>query len=170
MLHIHNSIAEVKLSKLHFVILFFLASLIMVNAQSGYTFVKYAAISNGSGELFVLEYGYKSSGYNGYIKWRLTNNSNTTVYNISIADKVYTMTDGRSIGRSGETISSRLSPGESKSTYSDAVNSDEHGGFGAVSNPASISQLRVERPMIRFSLQRNGSTQDWADFGRLIVY
>ena len=148
----------------------FLLLFTSLNAQSGYTFVKYAAISNGSGELFVLEYGYKSSGYNGYIKWRLTNNSTQTVYNVSIGDKVYTMTDGSTISRSGESIANSLSPVSSKTTMSDAVNSDEHGGFGAVNNPAMISQLRVNRPIIRFSLQRNTSSQDWSNYGSVIYY
>ena len=142
-----------------------LISFTYVNAQSTWNYIEFAEVRNSSGTLFTLEYGIKSSGYNGYVKWRITNHNNTTVYNVSIADKEYTLSNGKKVSRSGGSITSTLGPGESKTTMSDAVNSDEHGGFGAKPNPATLTRLSLEQPMVKFAAEKYGTKYGWDSAG-----
>lgn len=135
------------------------------SAQSSWTYTEFAKVVNGSGTLFKLEYGIKKNGYNGYVKWRITNLSNQPVYNVSIADKNYKLSSGAIVKRSGENITSVLQPGESKTTMADAVNSDENHGSWSDKNDNPVTYLEVATPMIRFAFERYGNKVGWNTVG-----
>ena len=137
----------------------------LASAQSTWTYTEFAKVTNSSGTLFTLEYGIKSSGYNGRVKWRITNHTNTPVYAVSIAGKEYTLSNGKKVSRSGESITSTLGPGESKTTYSDPVNADENYGNWSDKNNNPVIRISLKTPMIRFATEKNGKKYGWDSAG-----
>ena len=116
-----------------------------------------------------MEYGIRSSGYDGYVKWRITNHTNITVYDVSIASKKYTLSNGKEVSRSMESITSTLGPGESKTTMYDAVNAADYGGSVTKTNPTTLSRLSLEQPMIKFAAEKNGKKHGWESAGTVIM-
>lgn len=106
-----------------------------------------------------------SEGYNGRIKWRLTNNTNATLYDLSISDKEYTLASGETVSCLGERITSTLAPGESKTTQSDAVNTTENYGAWSDKNDNSVVRIKLVTLMITFSLEKYGNRMSWNELG-----
>ena len=77
-------------------------------AQTGWTYHEYATISSANGTMFTLEYGVRSKGYDGLVKWKLTNHTQKPVYDVYIADRTYVLADKRVENRLGETMTTKL--------------------------------------------------------------
>ena len=136
---------------------------VTVSAQSSWNYTIFNEITNSTGVLFRLEFGIRKSGYDGYVRWRITNyTKNVTVYDVSIADKKYTLSDGRIVSALGENIASTLGPGESKTNIEpDAVNTAEHGGFSRKANPAGLKSVSMKQPYVQFAVEKNGKRYGW---------
>lgn len=134
-------------------------------SQSNWNYTEFAYVSNQSGKLFSLEYGIHKNGYNGRVKWRITNQSNQTVYDVGISDKSYTLANGKVVKRLGERITSSLAPGQSKETMSDAVNSSENYGNWSDKNDNPVRYLQLATPMIKFAMEKNGTRIGWDQVG-----
>ncbi len=121
---------------------------------------KFAEVTNSGGALLSLDACISPKGYNGRIKWGLTNHTNAMIYSVSIADKVYTLSSGRVVKRSGETLSSKIAPGETKFTMSDAVNTAEK---NYKNNP--VIKISLKQPMIKFATEKRGKRTGWESLG-----
>lgn len=137
-------------------------------AQSTVSYTEFARVSKNGAALFVLEYGIKSP-YDGYVRWKFTNNSNKTVYDVSINDKVYTLNDGQTVDRSGEQIASKIEPMDSKTSQPDAVNSSENTGTYSDKNSNGIKRLTVSRPTVELKTDKDGEKVGWDNFGTLEI-
>lgn len=124
----------------------------------------YAEVTNKTGVLFTLEYGMKKK-YNGYVKWRITNHTQMTVYDVSIANKEYTLANGKKVSRAAESLTSVLKPNDPKTTMADAVNSDENYGNWSDKNNNPVTSVLLKTPMIRFAAEKNGQKYDWSMAG-----
>ena len=132
-------------------------------AQSKWIYTEFAELYDGDNLFYTLEYGVKSSAYDGYLKWRITNHTGVAIYNVSIMDKEYTLSDGRKVSISSKKITTKLGGYEIKTTTVDVVNPDEYGGFGD-KNPATIKTLTIERPVIMFSVSESSfRLYGWGD-------
>ncbi|TDY13831.1 hypothetical protein [Meridianimaribacter flavus] len=140
-------------------------------AQSNWTFTKYAEVTNKTGTFFTLEYGILSTGYNGRIKWRITNHTQMPVYDVGIANKTYTLSNGEIVSKPGETFSRMLGPGESKESLSDAVNPMENYTKNWVTkNDNPIVKIHLDSPMIKFAAEKNGERYSWEKAGAVTLF
>ena len=154
------------LSILSFIVL--LAVCPAVHAQSDtWTYKEFARITKNGGTLFVLEVGMKSAGYDGYVRWRFTNKGNKTLYNIIISDKTYTLANGKTVDRSGEQVTLKLEPMDSKATEPDAVNSEENTGAYSDKNSNPAKRASFKGSIITFATEKDGTAKGWESYGTL---
>ncbi|MFK5985330.1 MAG: hypothetical protein QM479_07880, partial [Pseudomonadota bacterium] len=117
-------------------------------------------VKNSTGVLFTLDVCI-SSAYNGRVKWKFTNHTQSTVYNVSIANKIYTLSDSKVVNRSGETIKSKVLSGESTFTITDAVNTDENYGNWSDKNDNPVVSVSLGNPSIKFRNTIDGPIVSW---------
>lgn len=134
-----------------------------LNAQKNWDYTVYKTITNGGVKLFTLEYGINPKGYNGYVKWRLTNHTNKTIYDVSINDKTYTLSDGRVATQSGESMANTIGPGGFGTTMPDPVNSSEYALNSDKNFENPVKSLSVEYPEIKFK-DKDGNEYSWDSF------
>ena len=158
--------ASIKLSLFSMMLLFASSTAF---AKSNWDCTPFAEVVKEGSTLFTLASCISAKGYSGKVKWRLTNHTNMTIYGVSIADKVYTLADNRVVKRSGESLSSKIAPGETKSTMSDAVNSAENYGNWSDKNKNPVVKITLEQPMIKFAFEKRGKTHGWADGGSVVM-
>jgi hypothetical protein len=144
--------------------LFIFTCLTIAPNQNKWVYTTYAEVTNKTGTLFTLEYGVMKK-YNGYVKWKITNHTQMTVYDVGIANKEYTLSNGKIVKRSGESLTSTLKPGASKTNISDAVNSSENYGAWSDKNDNPVKSIRLKIPMIRFAAEKNGKRYAWSEAG-----
>jgi hypothetical protein len=144
---------------------FFLLS-ISSFCQTTYSFKLYSTVIRNDAIIYKLEYGVNSKGYDGQVKWRFTNNSDITLYDIMINDKKYTLTSGETKGRLAEMITSVLGPGKSvSSVVNDYVNSAENYGTYSDKNDNPVVDVSVKEPVIRFKTDKKGKSISWEQYG-----
>lgn len=158
--------ASIKLSFFSMVLLFASSTAF---AKSNWDCTPFAEVVKEGSTLFTLASCITAKGYSGKVKWRLTNHSNMTIYGVSIADKVYTLADKKVVKRSGESLSSKIAPGETKSTMSDAVNSSENYGNWSDKNDNPVVRITLEQPMIKFATEKKGKKYGWDRAGEVVT-
>ena len=78
------------MKKLMLIALFIGFNTMLLCAQDGWSYKKYATITNNNQEFFILEYGTNGSNYSKkQVRWRFTNKSDSTLYYVSIAKRNY---------------------------------------------------------------------------------
>jgi hypothetical protein len=141
-----------------FTIIISCATFNTLSAQDNWTYHHYKSSNDG---LLVLEYGISKNGYDGYVKWRLTNKSNKTLLNVVMGDKTYTLQDQKTVKRLGGSISTILAPKLSATEMSDPVNSSENVGSFYPTNNNPVIQIEVKDPIVKFNLSNDGKTYNW---------
>jgi hypothetical protein len=146
-------------------ILFGLSLFFNGTCQAQYRFQEYASLKDPRGfKLFVLEWGTKPD-YNGKVAWRFRNNTNRTVYDVSIADRRYTLASGQEKGVSGQYMTWTLPAGESKTIY-DYVNSSQNTGTWSNRNSNSVEYVALKAPNIRLKVNKSDPRRtSWSDYG-----
>ena len=138
-------------------------------AKSNWDCTTFAEVVKEGGTMFTLASCISAKGYSGKVKWRLTNHTNQTIYGVSIANKVYTLADKKIVKRSGESLSSKIAPGETKSTMSDAVNSNENYASWSDKNKNPVVKITLEQPMIKFAFEKREKKHGWGDGGSVVL-
>lgn len=136
--------------------------------ENPWEYKTYAEVTNKHGVLFTLEYGMKKR-YNGQVRWRITNHTQKTFYDIGIADKEYTLKDGKTVKVSGESFVNVLAPNESKTSMPDSVNSSENYGNWSDKNKNPVITAVLKTPMIQMAVTKNGERYDWGMAGSVIL-
>lgn len=131
-------------------------------------YTEFARIEKNNGTLFLLECGVRSP-YDGYVRWRFTNKSNITVYDLTLNDKTYTLNNDKTVNRSGEQIASKVEPMDSKTSNADAVNSEENTGSFSDKNSNRVKEFSINGPIIKFAKERGGDKFSWEKFGTLVT-
>ena len=147
-----------------------LASVIMMSTlqadDSAWKFYEHLELRQSTGKPLVkLAYGIKKKGYDGTVRWRVTNLTTLPLYNVSIGNKTYQLSDGRVIKKSGEGLTKPLRSGESETFLPDNPNPEDY--LGNKPNPASLRGVNTESPAVKFSLARGESAVDWARHGKV---
>jgi hypothetical protein len=134
--------------------------------QDTYSYKTYSTVIKNDAIIYKLEYGVNSHGYNGQVRWRFTNYSDITLYDVMINDKKYTLSSGETKGRSGEMMTSTLGPGKSvSSVVNDYVNSGENYGTYSDKNDNQVVDVSVKEPVIRFKIDKKGKSISWEPNG-----
>lgn len=92
-----------------------------------------------------------------------------TVYDISLNDKTYTLSDDKTVNRSGEQIAAKVEPMDSKTSNADAVNSDENKGAFSDKNSNKVKEFSIKGPIIKFAKERGGDKINWETVGTLVI-
>jgi len=146
------------------ILVFFLvfSMLNFAGAQTIWNYTEYKTIYKDGVKQFTLEYGVNQNGYDGKVKWRLTNYTNTIYYNVSINDKRYTLSNSQTREASSETFfyGTTFGPGQLLTT-TDAVNSNENYGNWSDKNDNPVTGVKVGYPEIELALEKNGATYPW---------
>ncbi len=145
----------------------FFAFTLSVQAQTSWNYTTYAELKNSSGTLFTIEYGIHPSGYNGRVVWKITNHTNTTLYNVRIARGEYTLSDGRRVERTTGNIG-RMDPGQSKTSSQISINTGENYGAWSDQNDNPVIRISLDTPMVLFSTERSGPVHDWGTYGTVV--
>ena len=131
-------------------------------------YTEFAKVVKNNAALFTLEYGIRSP-YDGEVRWRFTNKSNTTIYDVSINDKTYTLNDDKTVKCPGEEITSKLAPMDSKTSQPDPVNSDENKGSFSDKNSNRVKEINIKGPMIKIAKEKGGEQLSWDTFGTVVT-
>ncbi len=119
----------------------------------------YASLNSKGKTLIVLYYGIRSKGYNGQVKWRLKNLTKKTLYNISVNNVEYLLSDDTKVKISKHHfINYYVYSGKTIYTKPDNVNEN---------NQLKLKKINIEDPEISFSLSKNGKVYNWNDLGEV---
>ena len=143
-----------------------LISPLALSAQSDWDFQEFAKVTKNKEVLFTLEWGTLKDGYNGYVKWRLTNHTAQTIYDIAFEDKVYTLSDGRTTKEWGQRVAGSLAPGASV-VKMDNVNASENTGGLTRRNSNPVKKVEIKEPMLKFAVEKGGERHGWELAGTL---
>ena len=135
--------------------------------ENQWSFEPFAEVVNGSSVLFSIEIGKKSDGYDGNVIWKITNNTNQTVYEPRLARFIYYLQDGdtnnnRPIFWKAQSI---IPPGESVFTDVIHVNTNNYGGFDDKENP--IVKVEFDSPILTVKVGENKKEISVKDMGSL---
>ena len=126
-----------------------------------------ATATNSSGAKIVLEWrtyfftgGDAFTSRNTKAQWRVKNETNRTLYDVSIDNKTYVCSNEKEISRSGESVTSTLSPSETDSTMPDNLDREKCPRITGV----HFDDLDT---IIEFQIERNGRTYNWGEFGNV---
>ena len=123
----------------------------------------YATLNSKGNPLVVLYYGIRNKGYNGQVKWRLENLTKKILYNISINNVEYTLSDNTKVKISKHSfIDYYVYSGENIYTKPDKVNAAEK-------NNLKLKKINIESPEISFSLSKAGKIYDWNKLGEVEI-
>lgn len=153
-------------------ILFYLFSVFSSDAQNSYSFQTFDKIVDAKGATVIeLQSGVKTTGngYDGNARWKLINNSNKTLYRISIMDRIYTLKNGDIKKLHAISLFEKIEPGEEKISLNDNINSLKNTGFFNDKNEIGIIKIRVAQPIIIFYLDPKGQEYSWEDGKDLAV-
>ncbi|MBE9468709.1 MAG: hypothetical protein IMY72_10390 [Bacteroidetes bacterium] len=123
----------------------------------------YATLNVKGNPLVVLYYGVRSRGYNGQVKWCLNNLTKKTLYNISINNVEYTLSNNSKVKISHHSfIDFYVYSAKEVYTKPDKLYSSENGNL-------SLKKINIESPEIFFSLSKEGKIYNWNKLGEIEI-
>ena len=139
-------------------------------AQGGsWEFYEYANVKNDLGVLMKLEYGIREKGYDGRIRWRITNMTENELYDVTIGKQQYTFGRDFNMTKKARRITKKIKANDSKSTKQIDLNSIENTGQFQDKNNNPFYLITIEEPVIAFKLSKDGALMNWAEWGTVTM-
>ena len=102
---------------------------------------------------------YRPSGEGNHLaQWRVINDTNRTLYDVTIERKIYICSDGREAAAAGEWIANVLSPGARKGTMSDDIGQDR-------CSRITHARFEIKSEVVQFSLDKSSFRKGWGEYG-----
>lgn len=130
-----------------------------------WVYKNHSSLSKDGITFMVLSYGIRREGYNGYIKWRLVNKTNTEIHDLQINNRVYIMSNGDSISLPPLSfLKKTIGPGEENTTTPDKINPDSY-----QTDKLTVKSVKVNVPEIKVRFKPGGKHHEWNSLGEVSV-
>jgi hypothetical protein len=131
-------------------------------AQSYWTYNEYARVTKNGVTMFIVEYGIASKGWDGDVKWKITNLSSVTVYNVFLEDHNITLSGKEPKHCLSQIFKSTLGPGETGTTEPDYL-------LTSAKNPPSLEKISFPKSIVTFKTDAKGERVGWEYAGNVSV-
>ena len=135
-------------------------------SSASLNFVEYARleIKNQKGETgtaISLEYAIKESKSETKIYWKVTNYSNSDLYDVDLGEAYFMISNGLSKKHSSFRLGGRVYAGDSKIYNKTVLSFADFSKYGKV----KINSVKIEEPIISFKESKDGNSNPWSNYG-----